>query len=92
MNDKILLKEIFQFDSLLHKYNYDVRFIKNHKKIKLRFNTNWKDKIRYYDFVDMYLNNINDFEPYVLSVGNPNKSRNNINDIQFQFIEVESHK
>lgn len=92
MSNQIFLKDIFRFDLLLHKYNSEVEFKKNHKRIKLRFNTNWKDKISNYNFVDMYLNNANDFEPYILSVGNLDKSRNNINDIQFQFIEVEAHK
>ncbi|MCK9342860.1 MAG: GIY-YIG nuclease family protein [Massilibacteroides sp.] len=92
MSDKILLKDIFQFDELLKKYNSVEKLKKNHKKIKLRFNTNWKEKTTKFNFVDMYVNKIPDFEPYILSIGSPKKARNDVRDIQFQFIEVEQHK
>lgn len=92
MNNKIFLKDIFQFEALLKQYNANVRYKKNHKQIKLRFNTNWKDDSGYYDFVDMYLNNSSDFEPYILSIGSKSRKRNDINDIQFNFIQVDLHK
>ena len=90
-NDKVLLKDIFLFDELLRMYNSKEKFKKNHKKIKLRFNTNWTDKTGKYIFVDMYVNKNPDFEPYILSVGSQMKARNDSRDIQFQFIEVEPH-
>lgn len=40
----------------------------------------------------MYINSSPDFEPYVLSVGSPKRTRNDIRDLQFQFIEVEPHE
>lgn len=33
MSSKILLKDIFEFDAMLNKYNSDVRFKKNQKKL-----------------------------------------------------------
>jgi len=82
----ITLNDLFRFDDLLKQYPG--------KRIKLRFNTNWKDQEtkKYYDFVDMYQSDSPDFEPYILSIGSHGKKRNKVEDIQFQFIEVESHK
>lgn len=92
MNQPIYLKNILDFDLLLNRYNANIKYKKNQRKIKIRFNTNWKDDVGYYDFVDMYLNNYSDFEPYILSIGSRKRKRNDINDIQFQFIQVELHK
>ena len=39
----------------------------------------------------MYVNKSSDFKPYILSVGSFKKARNDNRDIQFQFIEVETH-
>lgn len=50
------------------------------------------ERKKYYDFVDLYVSNPSYFEPSILSNGSDKKSRNDNNDIQFQFIEVEPHK
>lgn len=84
--DKILLSDIFKFDELLSQPEYKGR------RIKLRFNKNWWNGSDYYDFVVEYLNKSADFLPYLLSCGSDKRSRNQNNDIQFQFIEVEYHK
>lgn len=78
----ILLKDIFNFEALLE----------NHKgkRIKLRFNTNWKYKEFLFDYVDMCKEKEERFVPLMLTMGNT--TRNLICDIQFQFIEVEVHK
>ncbi|WP_025725404.1 GIY-YIG nuclease family protein [Acholeplasma granularum] len=83
----ILLNDLFLFDNLIKQY-------KSNKRIKLRFNTNFKDKKNHftYDFVDMYTSKSNDFLPYILSIGSGKKARNDEKDIQFQFIEVEDHR
>lgn len=80
----IFLKDIFDFDSLLGKYPK--------RRIKLRFNTNWKDDNKYYDFVEMYRSKSEYFEPYILNYSEGKRKRNQPNDIQFEFIEVESHR
>ena len=82
MEGKILLKDIFQFDALLARPEFKGR------RIKLRFNKNWGD----YNFVVDYINQSDDFLPWILSDGSEKKSRNRNDDIQFQFIEVEYHK
>lgn len=82
MEGKILLKDIFQFDALLARPEFKGR------RIKLRFNKNWGD----YNFVVDYINQSDDFLPWLLSNGSEKKSRNRNDDIQFQFIEVEYHK
>lgn len=78
----ILLKDIFNFEALLE----------NHKgkRIKLRFNTNWKYEEFLFDYVVMCKEKEERFVPLMLTMGNT--TRNLICDIQFQFIEVEVHK
>jgi hypothetical protein len=80
----ILLKDILNFKTLLEKYKG--------KRIKLRFNTNWKYNDIIFDYAEMGRKKEEYFVPMMLTVGNKNQSRNSINDIQFQFIEVERHK
>ena len=80
----ILLKDIFNFEDLLKKYNG--------KRIKLRFNTNWQENSMVFDYADMCRKKENKFVPMMLTVGNKKQSRNSEKDIQFQFIEVERHK
>lgn len=80
--ERILLKDIFNFDELLSRPEYKGR------RIKIRFNKSWID----YDFMKGYHDKDDDFIPWILSRGSDKKSRNNPRDIQFQFIEVEYHK
>ncbi|MFK4899871.1 GIY-YIG nuclease family protein [Lactococcus petauri] len=80
----ILLKDIFNFDNLLKKYNG--------KRIKLRFNTNWQGNDINFDYADMCRKKEDRFVPMMLTVGSNKNSRNSVKDIQFQFIEVERHK
>ena len=79
---KIVLKDIFRFDELLSKPEFEGKWI------KARFNKNWEG----YDFVDRYINSCPDFIPWILSRGGEKRSRNQVGEIQFQFIEVEYHK
>lgn len=79
---KIVLKDIFRFDKLLSKPEFQGKWI------KARFNKNWEG----YDFVERYVNSCPDFIPWILSRGGDKRSRNQVGEIQFQFIEVEYHK
>lgn len=88
MSDKILLKDIFRFDELLNQYNFKEKLKKNHKKIKLRFNTNWKEKTNKFNFVDMYVNKNPDFEPYILSIGSPKKHEITLKTYNFNLLKL----
>ncbi|RZI49018.1 GIY-YIG nuclease family protein [Lactococcus kimchii] len=80
----ILLKDILNFETLLEKYKG--------KRIKLRFNTNWKYNDIVFDYADMCRMKEDYFIPMMLTAGSKSVSRNAVNDIQFQFIEVEKHR
>lgn len=80
--DKILLKDVLYFDELLSRPEF------KGKRIKLRFNKNWEG----FDFVEGYRNRSENFIPWILSRGSDKKSRNQIGELQFQFIEVEYHR
>lgn len=86
----ILLKDVLQFDELKKKYPK--------KRIKLRFNTSWKDsnsegKLIERNYLEMYckLENREFFKNSILSLGSGKKSRMSKKDLVFQFIEVEPH-
>ena len=75
---KIVLKDIFRFDELLSKPEFQGKWI------KARFNKNWEG----YDFVERYVNSCPDFIPWILSRGGDKRSRNQVGEIQFQFMKT----
>ncbi len=86
----ILLKDILRFDELKKAYP--------EKRIKLRFNTSWKEKNAQgvwveRNYLEMYCQEERRefFENSILSLGSNKKSRMNKKDLVFQFIEIEPH-
>ena len=87
----ILLKDILCFNEL--KKNFPK------KRIKLRFNTSWKEKdfngkLVERNYLQMYCQEekYEFFKNSILSLGSNKKSRMNKKDLVFQFIEIEPHK
>lgn len=89
---KIFLKDILSFDELKKQYP--------DKKIKLRFNTGWKDtnslgQSLYRDYCRLYKSDLPEdkrfFRESIMSVWSKQRRRLSESDIVFQFIEIKDH-
>ncbi|MCQ2581342.1 MAG: hypothetical protein MJ164_04220, partial [Alphaproteobacteria bacterium] len=84
--------------TVLQKDLFDVTY--HNRRRKLRFNISWQDEIVIHnkkvkmvrDFKEMYLNKDKFLEQAILSIGTNNKKRLNLQDVVFQFIEIDTHK
>lgn len=82
---EILLKDVLNFDKLEKDYP--------DRRIKLRFNTNWKHGEKIINYNEMYRAGRDEFfNNSILSVWSNTKRRISDEDIIFQFIEVACHK
>lgn len=84
--------------TVLQKDLFDAKY--HNRRRKLRFNISWQDEIVIHnkkvkmvrDFKEMYLNKDKFLEQAILSIGTNNKKRLNLQDVVFQFIEIDTHK
>ncbi|MDE6250440.1 MAG: GIY-YIG nuclease family protein [Alphaproteobacteria bacterium] len=85
------MTEPIKLIDVLPGFHADV-FKKNHPGCRRQVRFNIKDDIVPRDFAEMHHDQDDDFEPWILTVGKPNNTRMQLNDVIFQFIRIDAYQ